>query len=91
MDLDERKITPLPPEFDIIVEMKTEDFHNMCKNLLTYGQFVIIECTDKKIELSDIIKTTNENSKMYYELKIKYEAWQEWYKEQKNIADQLKK
>ena len=50
MDLDERKITPLPPEFDIIVEMKTEDFHNMCKNLLTYGQFVIIECTDKKIE-----------------------------------------
>lgn len=47
--------------------------------------------TDKKIELSDIIKTTNENSKMYYELKIKYEAWQEWYKEQKNIADQLKK
>ena len=50
MDLDERKIAPLPPEFDIIVEMKTEDFHNMCKNLLTYGQFVIIECTDKKIE-----------------------------------------
>lgn len=45
----------------------------------------------KKIELTDIITTTNENSKLYYELKIKYEAWQEWYKEQKNIADQLKK
>ncbi len=47
--------------------------------------------TDKKVELSDIIKTTNENSKLYYELKIKYEAWQEWYKEQKSIADELKK
>lgn len=47
--------------------------------------------TDKKIELSDIIKTTNENSRLYYELKIKYEAWQEWYKEQKSIADELKK
>jgi hypothetical protein len=47
--------------------------------------------TDKKIEMTDIIKTTNENSKLYYELKIKYEAWQEWYKEQKSIADELKK
>lgn len=45
---------------------------------------------DKKIELSDIIQTTNKNSQLYYELKIKYEAWQEWYKEQKSISDQLK-
>lgn len=50
MDLDERKISPIPPEFDIIVEMKTEDFHNMCKELSTFGQFMIVECTDKKIE-----------------------------------------
>jgi hypothetical protein len=47
--------------------------------------------TDKKIEMTDIIKTTNENSKLYYELKIKYEAWQEWYKVQKRIADEIKK
>jgi hypothetical protein len=46
---------------------------------------------DKKIEMTDIIKTTNENAGLYYELKIKYEAWQEWYKEQKSIADELKK
>lgn len=45
---------------------------------------------DKKIEMSDIIQTTNSNAAQYYELKIKYEAWQEWYKEQKSIADQLK-
>ena len=50
MDLDERKISPVPPEFDIIVEMKTEDFHNMCKELSTFGQFMIVECTEKKIE-----------------------------------------
>jgi proliferating cell nuclear antigen PCNA len=50
LDLNERKITPLPPEFDIIVEMKTEDFHNMCKELAAVGQFMIVECTEKKIE-----------------------------------------
>lgn len=50
LDLNERKITPLPPEFDIIVEMKTEDFHNMCKELASVGQFMIVECTEKKIE-----------------------------------------
>jgi hypothetical protein len=47
--------------------------------------------SDKKIELSDIIKNANSNAGKYYELKIKYEAWQEWYKEQKSIADELKK
>lgn len=46
--------------------------------------------TDKKIEMSDIIQTTNSNAALYYELKIKYEAWQEWFKEQKSIADSLK-
>lgn len=45
---------------------------------------------DKKIEMSDIIQTTNDNALKYYELKIKYEAWQEWYKEQKSIADSIK-
>ena len=50
MDLDERKISPIPPEFDILVEMKTVDFHNVCKELSTFSQFMIIECTEKKIE-----------------------------------------
>jgi hypothetical protein len=60
-------------------------------SLMTPAQSLNKLPTDKKIELADIIKTTNENSKLYYELKIKYEAWQEWYKEQKSIADELKK
>ena len=50
MDLDERKISPIPPEFDILIEMKTVDFHNVCKELSTFSQFMIVECTDKKIE-----------------------------------------
>lgn len=50
MELDERKISPLPPEFDINIQMKTKDFHDICKELSSYSQFMIIECTDKKIE-----------------------------------------
>jgi proliferating cell nuclear antigen PCNA len=50
MELDERKISPLPPEFDINIQMKTKDFHDICKELSTYSQFMIIECTDKKIQ-----------------------------------------
>lgn len=46
--------------------------------------------SNKKIEMSDIVETTNKNSQLYYELKIKYEAWQEWYNQQKSIAGQLK-
>ncbi len=50
MELDERKISPLPPEFDINIQMKTKDFHDICKELSSYSQFMIIECTEKKIE-----------------------------------------
>lgn len=58
MELDERKISPLPPEFDINIQMKTKDFHDICKELASYSQFVIIECTDKKIQFKckDVIK-----------------------------------
>lgn len=65
LDLNERKITPLPPEFDIIVEMKTEDFHNMCKELASVGQFMIVECTEKKIEFK--CKGNNRNSRKEFE------------------------
>ena len=50
MELDERKFPPLSPEFDINIQMKTKDFHDICKELSTYSQFMIIECTDKKIQ-----------------------------------------
>ena len=69
----------------------TMKFPDAPPSLMTPAQNLSKLPADKKIELSDIIKTTNDNSKLYYELKIKYEAWQEWYKEQKSIADELKK
>jgi hypothetical protein len=46
--------------------------------------------TSKKIELSDIIENTNENAGKYYELREKYNAWIEWYKEQKKIFESVK-
>lgn len=69
----------------------TMKFPDAPPSLMTPAQPLNKLPTDKKIELADIIKTTNENAKLYYELKIKYEAWQEWYNEQKSIADELKK
>jgi hypothetical protein len=69
----------------------TMKFPDASPSLMTPAADLNKLTSDKKIELSDIIKTTNENARLYYELKIKYEAWQEWYKEQKSIADELKK
>lgn len=69
----------------------TMKFPDAAPSLMTPAKDLNKLPTDKKIEMADIIKTTNENAQLYYELKIKYEAWQEWYKEQKSIADELKK
>lgn len=44
---------------------------------------------DKKT-LSDLIDNANENFGTYYQLKAKYEAWQEWYNSQKTIYDGVK-
>jgi hypothetical protein len=66
-------------------------FPNAPPSLMTPASDLDKLPSDKKIELSDIIKNANTNAGKYYELRIKYEAWQEWYKEQKSIADELKK
>jgi hypothetical protein len=44
---------------------------------------------DKK-SLSDLLENANENYSMYYTLKEKYNAWIEWYNEQKRIHDKVK-
>jgi len=46
--------------------------------------------TSKKIELSDIIENANENAGKYYELRERYNAWIEWYTEQKKILESVK-
>lgn len=43
--------TPLKkPKYSITVEMKTEDFNTVCKSLITSGKYMIIECSENKIE-----------------------------------------
>ena len=46
--------------------------------------------TSKKVELSDIIENANENAGKYYELRERYNAWIEWYTEQKKIFESVK-
>lgn len=44
---------------------------------------------DKK-NLTDLIQNANENFDKYYQLKEKYEAWQDWYNTQKKIYESIK-
>ena len=44
---------------------------------------------DKK-SLADLIQNANENFGKYYQLKEKYEAWQNWYNTQKQIYESVK-
>lgn len=41
--------------------------------------------------LSDLFLNANENYGKFYELKIKYLAWQEWYTSQKQIFNSIHK
>jgi hypothetical protein len=44
---------------------------------------------DKKT-LADLIENANENYGTYYQLKERYEAWQQWYDAQKKIYESVK-
>jgi hypothetical protein len=41
-------------------------------------------------ELSILLDNAAENYGTYYELKVKYEAWLEWYTKQKKIFEEIK-
>ena len=43
-----------------------------------------------KRELSDLIDNATYNYGKYYELEVKYKAWQEWYESQKKIHEEVK-
>ena len=45
----------------------------------------------KEQTLSGVIKTTSDNLAVYHACATKHEAWIEWYKEQKSIADEAQK
>ena len=66
MDLNQTKHQIAPPQFDVMVEMETDEFHNMCKEMHTHGKNVGIVCTEKKIQFickgnSGVIKKEFEN------------------------------
>jgi len=44
---------------------------------------------DKKT-LADLLQNANDNYGLYYELQDRYNAWQLWYKQQKQIFDSVK-
>jgi hypothetical protein len=41
-------------------------------------------------DLSDLIQNANENYGKYHELREKYLGWQEWYREQREIYEEVK-
>ncbi len=46
--------------------------------------------SENKKTLADLLENANENYGLYYELLDKYQAWQQWYKDQKQIFDSVK-
>jgi hypothetical protein len=48
------------------------------------------EATKDTKELSKLLDVVVVNYSTYYECRVKIEAWDEWYKEQKKIFDEVK-
>lgn len=63
MDINKKEYDIPPPKFDMMVHMKTEEFHKMCRDMASIGAYMAITCSDKKIEfackgnVSDLTKT----------------------------------
>lgn len=59
------------------------------------GMLATVDCPELKklnetARLSDVAKTVTENYTTYYECAIKLEAWNQWYRDQKFIFENLK-
>ena len=66
----------------------TQHFPDVPADLLTPAEE--LTTLDKpNPELSDLLENDNANYGKHRELKSKYEAWQEWYKQQKQIFDKV--
>jgi hypothetical protein len=44
-----------------------------------------------KVSIADMLKVVVGNYTLYYECSTKVEGWQDWYKEQKQIFDEVNK
>jgi len=45
---------------------------------------------ENKKTLADLLENANENYGLYYELQDRYNAWQLWHKQQKEIFNSIK-
>jgi len=72
-----QKKIPLMPEFPHAVKTLTEP----CPDLKT------IE--GNSIAITDLLKEVINNYTLYYQCSLKNEGWNEWYKEQKKIYEEL--
>jgi proliferating cell nuclear antigen len=53
MDLDnEKKNLPTQSNFEMIVTISTAEFHNLCRNLTKYSEYIEITCTKKELKFS---------------------------------------
>jgi hypothetical protein len=50
----------------------------------------LIPLNKDKRELSDLIDNATYNYGNYYQLEMKYKAWQDWYETQKKIFEEVK-
>ena len=50
----------------------------------------LIPLPENEKTLTDLIENANTNYGQYYDLKAKYQTWQEWYKQQKQIFESVK-
>jgi proliferating cell nuclear antigen PCNA len=50
MDLNQISQEIPKPSFDIIVEMRTDEFNTICKDLSQFSKYIAIECTENKID-----------------------------------------
>ena len=57
---------------------------------LTKGCPELQEASDDTTELSKLLDVVVVNYSTYYECRVKMEAWDEWYREQKKIFDKAK-
>ena len=51
---------------------------------------VLKPLSEDKKTLADLLQNANDNYGLYYELQDRYNAWQLWYKQQKQIFDSVK-
>ena len=51
----------------------------------------LITVEGEKVNITELLKTVVKNYTLYHECAIKTESWQEWYKIQKQIFDEVNK